>query len=183
MSSRAWLAVVVTAVVFGAIGYYYGTREQLGDEPYASPATVVAGPAERAPICRASATVTYDPAASPPLTIQAGPDKAIPIGYPSVNPSSWGVCFTLVVHGDDDWPFRNLKVDLERNLGAKGRPIFTGDPSFRGNQEVRLRFDDEPEWSAPNYDSYVVKYFIRGKLKDGTPIEADPDIVIQKPGT
>ena len=177
MTSRAVLAVIAAALIFGAIGYYYGISDPT-EEPYAAPATI-ATVAAVPPSCRALATLTYDATATPPLSVSP---KPITVFYPSANRDKWAVCWTLVVKGDNADPFSEIRLTGVSDVaGQGGQPVLKGDTNFKGRQIVSAFFNDEPDWGTA--DEILVSYGINAKLRGSTTyLSYDPDIVIQKPG-
>lgn len=177
MESRAWLAVIVAALAFGALGYYYG-KSDLPEEPYAAEKTVTAVPAGP-PTCMVDARLTYDPDTDPSqLTLDR---KPIEVVYPETSASNWAICWTLEIRSGDPRPFDQLKLDLTPMPGQNGRPVLWGDPNFKGRQGVWLRFDDEPIWPAGPDPEVTIPYAVIAKLKGSTAdLEVDPDVVIRK---
>jgi hypothetical protein len=180
MSSRTVLAVIAAALIFGAIGYYYGKLD-LSEEPYAS-ATAVTARRVGPPTCRASATVTYYPKVDSPPAVarfEVVPDK-IETYYPATDGAKWAVCWSLVVNGSDPTPFSFIRLDgIDSLKGETNKRVLFGDTNLKDKQGAAVYFNDKPKWNGGS--EVKVKYSVVAELSDGTPVTLDPDVIIKKP--
>jgi hypothetical protein len=174
MNSRTVLAVIAAALIFGAIGYYYGKRD-LTDEPFATPGAISGEGSERS-VCVEERTVTFVPGASPRLEIAA--PKDIEVQFPGNSPALSAICWELSISDDDYRLFSSVHVIQVSNLlGKNNKPILTGQSAFGKNRRVMLRFYDTPNWA--NGPEHRIGYKVVGYLAAGGEIEADPEIVIK----
>lgn len=192
MSSRAWLAVVIAAVVFGGIGYYYGKIRQQADEPLG----YAAGrqePARAAPpqvqatgrACLEFVTLTYSPATASAVARLDVDKKPVEVEFPKSRPGAWAICWNLLIKGNDPEPFAKLElVGVEVPKGKGNQSVLKcvpGGCDFLVKGDLRTFFNDEPllPRPSPGRPWLTIPYSIDAALANGKPIVVDPDIVIK----